>query len=170
MKYQTLDRVTATGLGAYLRQVDLSLHRAHGHPRYVLSDYLRERSAEPRTVCDHFWKGVRLGPHDQISGPFLLLKLRLMNFLSRDPVFSACFFPLANDALRRIAEYLDDSQALVDAEAVELRMALAHLNEELARTLRTGIVEACGEVEHFNHNDHRPFRTVDEIVGRKWIP
>lgn len=54
MKHQKVDRLVAVGLGAYLRQVDLSLHRATGHPRHVLTDYLREHSAVPAVVCDFF--------------------------------------------------------------------------------------------------------------------
>jgi len=153
-----------------MRQVDLSLHRAAGHPRSVLSDYLREHSADPRTVCDHFWKGVALGPHDKLSGSFQRLKLKLMNVFSRDSIFSASFFPLANDSLRKIADYLDDAEALVDQEANGLRLPLAYLNAELTHTLSARVVDALGAVEHFNHHDHGDFKTIDELVGKKLIP
>lgn len=49
MKHQEVDHMAAIGLGD-LRQVDLSLHRAFGHPRCVLTGYLREHSAMTRRL------------------------------------------------------------------------------------------------------------------------
>lgn len=168
MKHQKVDRLVAVGLGAYLRQVDLSLHRASGHPRHVLTDYLREHSAVPAVVCDFFWGGVRLDAGDRLSSIPRLIRLRLMNRWRRDPVVSASFFPLANDVVRKIARYLDDGQAHIDMEASHLHLTLACLNEELRRTLGSAYADAYDCVEHFNQCDHKQFRSIDEIVGRKW--
>lgn len=168
MKHQKVDRLIAVGLGAYLRQVDLSLHRASGHPRHVLADYLREHSAAPAVVCDFFWGGVQLDAGDRLSSIPRLIRLRLMNRWRRDPVVSASFFPLANDVLRKIARYLDDGQARIDMGASHLRLTLAYLNAELQRTLGLARASAYKHVEHFNQHDHGKFRSIDEIVGRKW--
>lgn len=168
MKHQKVDRLVVIGLGAYLLQVDLSLHRASGHPRQVLTDYLRAHSAVPGEVCDFFWDGVRLDAGDRLSSIPRLIQLRLMNRWRRDPVVSASFFPLANDALRKIARYLDDGQAHIDLEACHLRLTVAYLNAELQRTLGLARASAYTNVEHFYQHDHGHFRSIDEIVGRKW--
>jgi hypothetical protein len=169
MTDRVVDREVLIGIGAYMRQVDLSLHRAFGHPRKVLSDYLREHSALPREVCGHFWGGLRLGPNDRPSGAPGIVRLRFVNLFRRDPVVSGSFFPLANDALLKIADYLDNPAAKVGSESPGLRMPLADLNYELSRTLRGSVVGAYGKVEYFEHDDYRQFETIDKIVGKKWL-
>lgn len=168
MKHQKVDRLVVIGLGAYLLQVDLSLHRASGHPCHVLTNYLREHSAVPDKVCDFFWRGIRLDADDRLGSAPRLLRLKLMNQFRHDPVVSASFFPMANDVLRKIARYLDDGQARIDMEAGHLRLTLAYLNAELQRTLGLARASAYKHVEHFNQHDHGKFRSIDEIVGRKW--
>jgi hypothetical protein len=53
-------------------------------------------------------------------------------------------------------------------EASHLHLILAYLNEELRRTLGSAYTDAYGCVEHFNQCDHKQFRSIDEIVGKKW--
>ncbi|ALN88238.1 hypothetical protein LC55x_4991 [Lysobacter capsici] len=168
MKYHKVDRVTAIGLCAYMRQVDLSLHRASGHPRHVLTDYLRDHSEVPGVVCDFYWDDIDLDTNDRLSPIPRLALLRLMNQFRHDPLVNASLFPLANDVMRKIARYLDDGQALIGREVSDLRLTLAYVNEELWRTLGPAYAGACGCVEHFYQNCHKQFQSIDEIAGGKW--
>ena len=166
--YQKVDRLIAIGLGAYLLQVNLSMHRAFGHPRQVLTNYLRDHSAVPGEVCDFFWNGRRLTADDRLSGVAQLLRLRLMNLFRGNPVVNASLFSLANDVLRNVANYLDDGQASIGVESNELWLQVAFLEEELRRTFGPRHDRVYERVEHFNQSDHKQFQSIDEIVERKW--
>lgn len=91
-----------------------------------------------------------------------------MSQFRRNAVVSASLFPLANDALCKIARYLDDGQARIGVEANDLRMTVAHLCEGLRCTLVPTHTRGYDCVEQFNQCDHKQFRSIDEIVGSKW--
>lgn len=169
MRYRPLARAQAIALAGYLRHVDLSLHRSSGVSRGEVAQYFAERSAALAQVIDHLASLPQV-PAQRPLSRWARRLLRLCNRVRLNPLVDYALLPRAHDALRDIADYLDEAAAPTDERVYRLSYQLRLPCFELYDVLCPSDLERCSLPEHLHQNailDHK-VKPMRSIIGERW--
>ncbi len=153
------------GLSAYVRQVELSLHRTPQNDLAALVDYYAENGIPlPHEVLqqlDRYLHGGDRAVKGHVGAAVALLTGRL-SMVSRTRLLE---LRQALDEYGRLLRYEYNAS---DADRGRLRLRLTDLDLYLCRRFGPRRKREVEKVDHLNSAEFHPHRSLREIVGSRW--
>ncbi len=164
------------GLYGYFRQIELSIHRALNDSWNKMLLFYKGK-LPPERILEYFEKycmNENLALNETIQEQiFLTAPQKILCIISKKiggkPYlyeFEIRFFYIA---IKRFSNIVSTRERPKNDPIVKLRMDLTHYCRMLSLRLSNNEIERSKLVEHFNQNNYNKFKSLERIVGEKWL-